>query len=129
LSKHVTGKWEFEVDPLRSHVAGEWVAAMRRRYEREVGAIRFCQGPASDNGFQLDASVAGTFLPGTGQIVLFYSEENDLASLAEELAHYFQYKRQSLIGKTEEEIGEVVINRNELAMGNIMVSHGFRIRR
>jgi hypothetical protein len=129
VSKHVTGKWEFEVDPLRSHVARDWIAKMRRQYEREVGPIRFCQGSPVDNGFQLDDSVTGMFLPKTAQIVIFYAEENDLASLAEELAHYLQYKRQKLIGKTEEEIGEKLIDRNEAMMGDIMVSHGFRIRR
>jgi hypothetical protein len=129
LQKHVTGKWEFEVDPLRSAIATKWVAKMRRRYEREAGPIRFCRSSAADNGFDLDDSVAGLFLPMTGQIVIFYSEENNLASAAEELAHYFQYKRQRLIGKSEKEIGNAVIDRNEIAIADIMVSHGFKIRR
>jgi hypothetical protein len=102
---------------------------MRGRYEREVGAIHFFRGSAADNGFRLDDSVCGLFSPRTGQIAIFYSEKDDLASVAEELAHYFQYKRQGLLGKSEEDIGAVVIDRNEFAMRSIMISHGFRIRR
>jgi hypothetical protein len=102
---------------------------MRRRYEQEVGSIRFLHGSAADNGFEFDDSVRGFLDPRTGQVTIFYAEENEIASIAEELAHYFQYKRQRLLGKTEARIGAKVIDRNERQMKQIMLSHGFRVRR
>lgn len=126
----ITGKWEFEVAPGRLAIARAWVRDKRRRYEREVGrAIDFRRGPASDNGIALDDSVRGLFEPRTSRIVIFYAEENDFATLAEELAHYFQYQRQGLLGRSEEAIGCARIDANERAMKRIMVTHGFRVKR
>jgi hypothetical protein len=126
----ITGKWEFEVAPGRAAVARAWVRDMQRRYEREVGrGIDFRRGTASDNGFALDDSVRGLFEPRTSRIVVFYAEENDLATLAEELAHYFQYQRQGLLGRSVRRIGRTRIDANERAMRHIMLSHGFRVRR
>ena len=126
---HVTGKWEFEVDPERSEIAYKWVESMLKTYEREIGRMTLLNGPAGDHHFRLDDSVRGLFSPLTGQIHIFYAEENDLASRAEELAHYFQYQRLDLLGKTEEEIGTATIDDCEVEMKEILVKNGFRIRR
>jgi hypothetical protein len=102
---------------------------MQLRYESEVGPIQFLVGSPSENGFLLDDSVRGLLDPETRRVMVFYAEEGDLASIAEELAHYFQYKAQKLLGKSEKQIGAHIIDRNERAMRRIMLAHGFKIRR
>jgi hypothetical protein len=126
----ITGKWEFEFAPGKHGIARAWVEKMLSGYESEVGrGIDYRRGSAAENGFAFDDSVRGLFEPATSRIIVFYSEENDLATVAEELAHYFQYQSQGLLGKTEQQIGRARIEANERAMKSIMLSNGFRERR
>ena len=125
----IAGKWEFEVAPGKERLARAWVAGMLRQYEREIGPILSFQGSPNENGFPHDDSVCGMLIPEIRQIIVFYSEDRDLAPIAEELAHYFQYQQQGLLGQTVDQIGDKVIDRNESAMKPLMLKHGFRIRR
>jgi hypothetical protein len=125
----ITGKDEFEVDPARAAVALEWVAQMERAYRKDGFEISEHLGPASDHGFAFDRSVGGVLISSTGRIHLFYAEVHNLASKAEELAHYFQYKKQGLIGQTEAQIGADRINANEIEIVAVLTQNGFRRRR
>jgi hypothetical protein len=125
----ITGKDEFEVAPGHQEAALDWVLQMERAYHKDGLAIIEYPGPASDHGFRFDRSVGGFLDPFIGQIHLFYCEEQNLAWKAEELAHYFQYKAQGLIGKTEEQIGAAAIDANESEIMQILQANGFRRQR
>jgi hypothetical protein len=125
----VTGKDEFEIAPGQTGTAREWVLQMERAYNRDGLQIKEYRGPASDHRFALDRSVGGLLDPLTGQIHLFYTEEQNLAFKAEEMAHYFQYKSQGSIGQTEEEIGAAQIELNEKEIVTVLTEHGFRRKR
>jgi hypothetical protein len=127
---NVTGKDEFEVAPGHQQAALDWVVQMERRYHEDGLRIREYPGPASGHGFfGFDESVLGLLDPLSGQIHIFYSEEQNLASRAEELAHYFQYKAQGWIGRTEEQIGADVIDANEREIMQVLQANGFRRKR
>jgi hypothetical protein len=126
----VTGKDEFEVAPGRQQAALDWILQMESAYHEDGLRIREYSGPASDHGFSdMDLSVLGRLDPFTGQIHLFYCEEQNLAARAEELAHYFQYKAQGWIGQTEEQIGADVIDANEREIMQVLQANGFRRKR
>jgi len=127
----ITGKWEFEVVPAREAQAHEWVEEMERDYERDGHRIRYYLGPGTDHGLLRyeDRAAGGVLDPFTGQIHIFFAEESNLAVRAEELAHYFQYKAQNLLGLTEEQIGRKVIDANEKEIKQVLEGRGFRICR
>jgi len=122
----ITGKWEFRIARGRNEEAMRWVESMEQKYRAEGYEVRLYHGSAMENGVAFDDSVGGWFEPATSQIHLFYAEERNLAYKAEELAHYFQYQSQGLLGKTESEIGAARIDGNEAALKKIMEEHGLK---
>jgi hypothetical protein len=119
------GKTEYRVKAGKAEKVRAWIKEMESEYRGDGFEIIYHPGPAWDSGYPGDISVGGFFDPLTAEIHVFYSEQDNPAYKAEELAHYVQCKKRGFLGKRDAEIGEMVKDELEREMIQIMKSHGF----
>lgn len=117
------------IPPLRTIIPGQEVRLAKKLNALEKQYTKFSDRKPivlQDDHVQ---GALGQFDPKTGQVYIFSGERYGSAARAEEMLHYFQYRKRGLIGKSESEIGDKVIFEVEKEVEEMLAKMGYRPRR